>query len=243
MRVVGLTGGIACGKSSVSSVAASLGVRVIDMDEIARRVVAPGLPAHRALVSAFGLKALRADGSLDRAAVGAMAFADRSKRKALNSATHMPILIQLLAELGAALSANEPAVLIDAPLLYETGLHWLCAHVIVVRVSEATQTARLRARDGFTAEEAARRVAAQMPLARKVAKADVIVDNDGDRSALPGRAEAALRAAGCKPGTARPRWGLCRLPLTRSRLIDVALWVVLLLLRFSGVSPLPEASL
>lgn len=245
MRVVGLTGGIACGKSSVSSVAASLGLRIIDMDEIARRVVAPGLPGHRALVAAFGPSVLRADGSLDRAKVGEMAFSDRSKRKALNSATHRPMLIQLLAELGAALGANEPAVLIDAPLLYETGLHWLCACVIVVRVAEVTQTARLRARDGFTAEEAAQRVAAQMPLAQKVARADVVVENDGDLSSLPGRAEVALRVAGCAtaPGAARARWGLCRLPRTRNRVLDVVLWLVLVLIRAAGVEPLPRASL
>jgi len=242
LQIIGLTGGIACGKSAFSKVAASTGLRVIDLDEIARRVVAPRLPAHAAITAAFGPAALLPDGTLDRAKVGEMAFADGSKRRALNAATHRPILTQLLAELAAALAAGERAVLIDAPLLFETGLHWLCAHVIVISVTDETQLARLRGRDGFSDEEARRRVASQMPLALKVQKADTVVKNEGDVAALRKSAEAALRAAGAvaAPGG---NGGLARWPCTRSWIVSVLLWVVLAILRVAGVRPLPRAAL
>lgn len=144
MRIVGLTGGIACGKSAVSTAAASWGLRVIDMDEIARRVVCPGLPAYTDIVAAFGDGALLPSGELNRTEVGRIAFSDREKRRALNAATHRPMLMQLLAELAAALFGGEAAVLIDAPLLFETSLHWLCCTTLVVAVAEATQPERLR---------------------------------------------------------------------------------------------------
>ena len=144
MRIIGLTGGIACGKSAVSTAAASWGLRVIDMDEIARRVVCPGLPAYTDIVAAFGDGALLPSGELNRTEVGRIAFSDREKRRALNAATHRPMLMQLLAELAAALFGGEAAVLIDAPLLFETSLHWLCCTTLVVAVAEATQPERLR---------------------------------------------------------------------------------------------------
>eukprot|EP00967_Tisochrysis_lutea_P152196 scaffold297599_cov33-Tisochrysis_lutea.AAC.3 len=242
LQIVGLTGGIACGKSAVSAVASSLGLRVIDMDEISRRVVRRGLPAHAAIVKAFGTQVLRPDGELDRAALGQLVFADRQKRRALNSATHRPMLIQLLAELDDAMSCGERAVLIDAPLLFETGLHWLCAFIIVVSLSEATQLERLQRRDGFSEEEARRRVASQMPLTLKVARADTVIDNEADLHVLRQQAMSALRAAGAVPGQGDGA-RIVRLPRTRSRVVDVVLWLVLAVVRVAGVTPLPQANL
>ena len=242
LQIIGLTGGIACGKSAFSSIAASHGLRVIDMDEVARRVVQPGQPAHDAIMAVFGPAALLPDGKLDRAKIGEMVFADCNKRRALNAATHRPMLVQLLADLGAALAAGEQAVLIDAPLLYETGLHWLCAHVIVVSVSEATQLSRLKGRDGFSDDEARRRVASQMPLAKKVLKADTVVENEGDAATLRTSAEEALRAAGAV-ATPNGGAGLARRPRTRFVVVDFLLWIILSFLRFLGVRPLPRAAL
>jgi len=238
MRIVGLTGGIACGKSAVSTAAASWGLRVIDMDEIARRVVCPGLPAYTDIVAAFGDGALLPSGELNRTEVGRIAFSDREKRRALNAATHRPMLMQLLAELAAALFGGEAAVLIDAPLLFETSLHWLCCTTLVVAVAEATQLERLRARDGFSAEEAEKRIAAQMPLAEKCARADAVIDNEGTRDELAARAATILDAAGAIAG-GLPWWA--RLPRTRVLLLDPLLWLLLAALRLCGVEPLPHA--
>ena len=180
MLIVGLSGGIACGKSAVSArLSSHHRLTVVDLDELARRVVAPGRTAHRRIVDRFGAGVLRADGSVDRDALGALIFTDRSARRALNSITHLPILWELLCDLASAHAAGARIVVLDAPLLFESSLHLLCGTTVVVHVATSAQLERLKLRDGRTDEEAEQRIAAQMPLSTKVARADHLIDNNG----------------------------------------------------------------
>ena len=182
--IVGLTGGIACGKSSVSAAilkAGRSGVVVIDLDELARRVVAPGRSAYHKIVATFTEAILNRDGTIDRERLGQIIFADRAKRRELNAATHWPILWELVQEAAAARSAGAHIIFLDAPLLFETSLNLLCGATVVVHVKRATQLSRLQGRDHLDREECERRIDAQMPLASKMDRADLLIDNDGSR--------------------------------------------------------------
>lgn len=182
--VIGLTGGIASGKSAASRLLSGLGIGIVDADRIAREVVEPGSDGLAAVVSAFGSEVLTADGALDREKVAARVFREPDARKVLQAITH-PRIAMRSAELLAELSAtNSPYVVYDAPLLVEVGAHKGLDALIVVAAERATQIARAVARDGMTPDEAERRIAAQLPLADKVAVADYVVHNDGTLEAL-----------------------------------------------------------
>jgi dephospho-CoA kinase len=184
---IGLTGGIASGKSSVSRALRELGVVVVDADEIAREVVAPGSEGLREVEAAFGPSVLSSDGSLNREKLAAVVFGDEAARKRLQGITH-PRIGRLSAErIAAGLLSSAPYVVYDAPLLVEVGAHRGLDALIVVAASEATQVARAQVRDG--AEEAAvrARIAAQLPLAQKTAVADYVIDNDGSLDDLQRR--------------------------------------------------------
>jgi dephospho-CoA kinase len=182
--VIGLTGGIASGKSVASRVLAGLGIGIVDADRIAREVVAPGSDGLAAVVAAFGSEVLTEDGALDREKVAARVFREPDARKVLQAITHPRIAVRS-AELLAELSATDsPYVVYDAPLLVEVGAHKGLDALIVVAAERATQIARAVARDGMTPDEAERRIAAQLPLAEKVAVADYVVHNDGTLEAL-----------------------------------------------------------
>ena len=184
---IGLTGGIASGKSEVSRVLQSLGVGVVDADKLAREVVAPGSEGLREVVATFGTGVLAPDGSLDRERLAAIVFGDEPARKRLQAITH-PRIGQLSAQRIAALRASDaPYVVYDAPLLVEVGAHQGFAALIVVAAEEAIQVARLLARDGFAEREARQRIAAQLPLARKIAVADYVIRNDTSLQALEAR--------------------------------------------------------
>ncbi len=179
MKVIGLTGGIASGKSEVARHLTALGAVVIDADQLARHVVQPGEQGYQAIVARFGREILQADGSLDRKALGRIVFGDPEARKALEAITH-PAIARLAAQrLSRERDQGTPVVFYMAPLLFEAGLVATMDEVWVVSVSEETQLARLMARDGIDREEALRRVAAQQPLAGKVARAHVVIDNSG----------------------------------------------------------------
>jgi dephospho-CoA kinase len=187
---IGLTGGIASGKSVVSRVLEQLGVGVVDADRLAREVVVPGSEGLTEVVRTFGAGVLAADGSLDREKLGAIVFGDEQKRKALQAITH-PRIGRLSAERIAALQRGpSPYVVYDAPLLVEVGAHKGLAALIVVAASEANQVARLAARDGLSEAECRQRIAAQLPLARKVEVADYVIDNDGTLAELEQRTRA-----------------------------------------------------
>ncbi len=182
MRVIGLTGGIASGKSTVSAMLRELGAPVIDADQLAREVVQPGTPGLADVAARFP-GVLTAQGTLDRAALGARVFADPGERAALNALLH-PRVHALYAQRVAELAAQGHGLAIyDVPLLFENGLEKTLGGTVLVSVPPEVQRARLVARDGLTPAQADARIAAQLPLAEKAAKATWIVDNSGDLAA------------------------------------------------------------
>jgi dephospho-CoA kinase len=176
--VIGLTGGIASGKSSVARALQALGVAVIDADQLAREVVAVGSPGLAEVVQAFGAEVLRADGTLDRERVAARVFGDAEARARLNGILHPRIGKLSLERIAAAQHTATPYVVYEAPLLVETGGHRGLAALIVVATSPETQLTRVVARDGMTREAGQARLAAQTPLAAKLAVADYVIQND-----------------------------------------------------------------
>ena len=184
---VAVTGGIGSGKSSVSALLAGHGATVVDADAIAREVVAPGMPGLAAVAEAFGPGVLDADGALDRAALGAIVFADADARKRLESITH-PLVQRVSLERLAAVPAGSVAVY-DVPLLAEARSRSGFDVVVVVRADPEVRVERLVGR-GLGANDARRRIAVQATDAQREALADVVVDNSGDRDALAVRVEA-----------------------------------------------------
>jgi dephospho-CoA kinase len=182
--LVGLTGGIATGKSTVSELFRRLGGEIIDADRLARDVVAPGEPALAEIARVFGADVLLPDGHLDRKRLGALVFADAEKRRRLESITHPAIrerFTSRLAELEAAGFAG--IVFFDAPVLIESGNYKNMDRLVVVLTDEATQLARLGGRDGLGREEALVRLRSQMPVREKARLADHVIDNSGDPAA------------------------------------------------------------
>jgi len=192
---VGLTGGIATGKSTVSAMLEALGGVVVDADQLAREVVEPGRPAYREIVEAFGPRVLQLDRSIDRKALGAIVFTDVAARRRLEAITHPRIregLAARLAELEA--SGFEGIVIFDAPVMIESGNHRTVDRLVVVVADEAAQLERQRRRDGTSDEDAIRRVRSQMPLAEKAKLADHVIDNSGDLTATQARVAEVHRA-------------------------------------------------
>jgi dephospho-CoA kinase len=178
-RVIGLTGGIASGKSLVASMLRDLGAPVVDADALARVAVEPGRPAYRDIVREFGEEVLAPDATIDRKRLAAVVFADQAKRKRLEAITH-PRIAQLAQEETAAHAARGAEVVVyEAALLVENGMHRFLDGLIVVAASEEAQLRRAMARDGQGEEAARARIAAQLPLAKKLAVATHVIDNSG----------------------------------------------------------------
>lgn len=181
--VVGLTGGIACGKTTVAEMFADLGIPVIDADDLAREVVEPGAPGLQLIVDEFGEGVLDASGRLDRKKVGEMVFGDEEARETLNAIMH-PLIGAAGAEHIMAQQDNRaPYLLYEAALLVETRAYEAFSALIVVSAEESLQRLRLIARDGFSVSEANARIGSQLPLARKITVADYVVTNNGDLDA------------------------------------------------------------
>lgn len=182
--LIGLTGGIASGKSTVSNQLAALGITVVDADKLARQVVAPGSAGLAEVVSVFGTSVLTPDGELDRERVGGLVFNDPEARAKLNAIIH-PLIRQRSVELiAAAQSTATPYVVYEAPLLVETGAHRRMSGLIVVAAQPRRQLARVQSRDGLDEAAASARIAAQLPLETKIAAADWVIHNDGALSEL-----------------------------------------------------------
>jgi dephospho-CoA kinase len=186
--LVGLTGSIATGKSTVSEMFRRLGCVIIDADVLAREVVAPGEPALAQIVAEFGPDVLQADGTLDRKKLGAVVFADPGRRQRLEQITHPAIRDRFAARLAELETQGFAGIVLwDAPVMIETGGHKAMEKLVVVATDEATQVARLRARDVIDEAEAARKIRSQMPVAEKAKLADYVIDNAGDRAATEAR--------------------------------------------------------
>lgn len=177
MLRVGLTGSIAVGKSFVSGVLTELGCRVTDADESARRVVEPGTEGLRALVEAFGAEVLRADGTLDRARLGAVIFNDAARRELVNSIIHPLIIAEQDATLRSWEEKDPRGIgVVDAALMIESGGYKRFDKLIVVHCRPEVQLERLMRRNGFSREEAERRIAAQVSQEEKLRFADFAID-------------------------------------------------------------------
>ena len=180
MKIIGLTGGIACGKSTVSTELRAHGAAIIDADALAHELSQPHQPIYNAYVERFGSEIVAADGTLDRAAIARRVFADPAVRAEVEAIAHPIIRSAAEERLRAARDENKRAAVLDVPLLFEAGWDALADETWVVALPREEQLARLLARDkAMDAGEARARIAAQMPLAEKCARADVVIDNSG----------------------------------------------------------------
>ena len=182
MKIIGLTGGIACGKSTVSKALRALGAYIVDADAAAHALSQPKQPLFNAYVERFGADILGPGGTLDRAAIARLIFADPALRAEVDAIAHPLIRAEAERRLGAARAAGAKAAVFDVPLLFEAGWDAIPDETWVVMLPEEEQLARLCARNPLMSEREARaRIAAQMPLTEKCARADVIIDNNGTK--------------------------------------------------------------
>ena len=183
MIVVGLTGGIATGKSTVAQMFKRCGAVIIDADQLARDVVRRGKPAWREIVKVFGEGVLNQDGSIDRHALGTIVFHNRRKLRQLEHIIH-PRVAREQQRLARRIRKRAPhaVVVYEVPLLFESGVHQRVDTIVVVTADRETQIARLKHRNGMTRTEALRRIKNQMPLAQKVRRADVVLDGTADKT-------------------------------------------------------------
>jgi len=197
VRVLGLTGGIATGKSTVARMFERLGATLVDSDIIAREVVALGQPVLEEIRAAFGPGVFRPDGTLDRPALAQRIFPDAEARATLNRITHPRIAARMREEIAAARARKVPVLVAVIPLLLENDRRDLVDCVIVVAADEAMQQARLLGRDAsLSPADAQARIAAQMPIAEKVKRADYVIDNSGSLKATKAQVEALWRRLG-----------------------------------------------
>jgi dephospho-CoA kinase len=183
--IVGLTGGIGAGKSTVATILAELGARVIDADRIGHEVYRPGSEGFRRVVEAFGTGVVGADGAIDRRALGAIVFADPAARARLNAIVHPLIATEIAARLAAAREDGFTGPLvIEAAVMLEAGWQELVDRVWVVSTRPEHAVARVVAARGLARDEVERRLAAQMPDAERRRRADLVIENDGEPAAL-----------------------------------------------------------
>ncbi|MFS0780628.1 dephospho-CoA kinase [Bacillus sp. 1P06AnD] len=178
-RIIGITGGIASGKSTVSAMITEMGYTVVDADVAARAVVEPGQKAYGTVVEQFGRDILCEDGTLNRAKLGGIIFHDEEKRLLLNSIVHPAVREYMDEQRDAAFARGESVVFMDIPLLFESKLQGTVDQSILVYVDYVVQLKRLMERNGFSEEEAKARIRSQMPLEDKKAMADAVIENNG----------------------------------------------------------------
>ena len=200
MLTIGLTGGIACGKSNVSARLRELGAVIIDGDVLSRELTAPGGAALPDIRQVFGDSVFYPDGTLNRRALGAAVFGHDDMRAKLDGIMQPLLLTMILRGIEDAQQDGAAMCVLDMPLLYEVGLDRLCDRVWCVYIPEEMQLERLMARDGFTRDEAAARLRSQMPAAEKAGRADVVIDTSGSIeytcSMIPALYEAELARQG-----------------------------------------------
>jgi dephospho-CoA kinase len=177
--VIGLTGGIASGKSTVSNMLKAMDITVIDADVEARLAVEKGEPAYQKIVASFGDDILLAAGEIDRQKLGSIIFHNAEKRQLLNSIVHPEVRKRMRDQVEAARGRGEQVIVLDIPLLFESKLTHMVEKTILVYVDRGVQLQRLMERNDLAWEDAEARVNSQMPLAEKVALADAVIDNNG----------------------------------------------------------------
>lgn len=208
VRLFGLTGGIASGKSSVAARLRARGVPVIDADELAREVVLPGTDGLREVVRSFGTKVLLRDGSLDRKALGALVFANADERKQLNAILH-PRIAALTMQRAAELEARgEPLGCYEAALIVENAMADAFRPLVVVAAPIDVQAERAALRDAISPAEARARIEAQVPLADKIAVADFVIENTGTLEELARKTDEVLVAVCSRVGVDPARYPL-----------------------------------
>jgi dephospho-CoA kinase len=180
MRLIGLTGGIATGKSEVARMLAARGATIIDADELAREVVRPGQPALAQIVERFGAQMLNDDGTLDRTGLAKVVFAEPQARADLERITHGRIGELIQQRIAAAFAHDAHLVVVDIPLLFESRRADMFEGTLLVYAPRDVQLQRLMSRDGITREEAEQRLEAQLPIDEKRARASWVIDNGGD---------------------------------------------------------------
>ena len=215
MRIIGLTGSIASGKSTVSAMLREIGAAVVDADAIVHDLQRPGTPVLGAIVREFGPGVLRPDGSLDRQALGRIVFADAGRRRALEAIVHPAVRAEMRRQIEEHRRAGRPAVVLDIPLLFESGWDRMVDEVWLVYVDGATQKARLMARSGLSPEEAEARIAAQMDLEGKGAAGRPGHRQPGFPGGDPGAGARGLAGCHGKEG----QWDVRRRGRIRRRLI------------------------
>lgn len=177
--VIGLTGGIASGKSTISSILKAVGWPVIDADLIARQIVMPGSKGLEQIVNRFGPQMLNSDGTLDRKKLGKTVFDDPKKLSDLDKIEHPLIQEAIDSQLDEFKKQHLPVVVLDVPLLFETGMDEECDLTVLAVVDQATQLKRLMKRDQISKMDAVKKISSQMSLKEKMQRADVIIDNNG----------------------------------------------------------------
>lgn len=181
--IVGLTGGIASGKSTVAEIFRRAGAAIIDADAIARRVVEPGQPAWQSIKAEFGEQVIKPDGSLNRPLLGKLVFKDEMLRRRLEGIIHPKVRDHMIQEVARIIDASPDALVIkDIPLLFETGMTDGLSEIIVVYVPMAIQLERLMLRDAIDSEAARERIMAQMPIEEKRRLGTMVIDNSDDLS-------------------------------------------------------------
>jgi dephospho-CoA kinase len=179
VKLIGLTGGIASGKSAVARLLRERGIPVVDADQLARDVVCPGSAGLAAVVARFGSEVLDVDGALDRKKLGAIVFGDDDARRDLNAITHPRVAQLAIEKLDELRASGAPVAVYEVPLLFENGLEAMMDATLLVAVPVEIQLARMKSRDGLDEAAARARIAAQMPLDEKRKKATVVVENRG----------------------------------------------------------------
>lgn len=193
MRVIGLTGNIGSGKSTVAAMLREAGIPVLDADRISREVTAPGGRAYDAVVEAFGRRFVRTDGTIDRKKLGEVVFADPALRARLESITHPAIFEAMKEELEKFAREGREAAVVEATLIHESGRKGLFDSVITVVCDRETAISRLSARDGLTRDQVEARLRAQMDADRKAAASDHVIDNSGSLDETRRQVDALVR--------------------------------------------------
>ena len=178
MAVIALTGGIACGKSTVAGMLRELGAVIVDADEISRSLTAPGGKALPLLRETFGDGIFAGDGTLDRAALAKVVFSDEAQREKLNALLHPMIREEMGRQAQAGMESGAKAVVLDVPLLFEANMQDMAQTVVCVCAPEEIQIARMASRNGYSRQEALSRIQSQMPLSDKMRLSDVTLDTN-----------------------------------------------------------------